>query len=503
MASTATPARSEEGRARPLRRLRLGFARTWTGVRRFLGRPKFRRDPDAVFTRFDVDQLKDELDLAHHAHRFGSSGLPSPDSTGLDGPQVRIRTHIRTELGEGFRRTNARVARLWSALGARDVSELLATLDQLPRKTRERVEAATRQIHSELERARAFRAQTERDLAEYRRRYDLTRLPDLRSAIERRNFLRAALSLALFQAIINTLFFAQGATYGVAAGLVAAAVLGFADILFHGLGGRGASLVRAPSWLEKAAGGTMLLLLAASIPVWNLGIVHLRNGVRMHGFEAGTEQWLPNLMASPLGFADFGSWALLILGALCSGSAAITGWAWDEPIPRFRKLGRRLAEAEDDIEDLTEELATVREEAEAERASAEEDLRSRIAHNLHMVDAVVRDIDAIHDNLVAHVADARHAFQALIQFYRDENLLARAGVAPPPAYFQSSPEFDPSLPQDLQADLDEMRAFARRQYEIAARAGIGDGAGNGPAGPTRPAGPKGPTGPAGPTGGRP
>jgi hypothetical protein len=470
--ATGAPREDVEGGGR---RLRLYMSDVWRSIRRFLRRDAFNPDTEAVFTRIDLEQVKRDLDLKAQAHRFGSKGLPPQDATELDGPQSTLRAHIRTELGEGFRRANARLARLWSALAARDVSERVASLEQLAGRTQGRLQAETRQAKVELEQLETVRRKTRTELDEYKARFSLTREPEFRTTIERRNLKTAVLFLALFQAVFNVMFFAQGATYGMAAGMFVAAVLGIADVTLHGLGGRGAAQVQAPGWHEKVFGSALVILLAGSVPAWNLAIVHLRNGVRMHGFEVGMEEWLPNLIASPLGFIDFGSWALLVLGTLCSLSAVVAGWTWDEPIPRFRKLGGRLAETDEDIEDLREELANLHDEAGEEQARAEADLRDRITHDLRMIDTVVREVDAMHDNLVAHVTDARDAFHALIQFYRDENLLVRADVAQPPRYFQTVPVFDTTLPQDLQGEIDEMREFARRQYEIAGRLGIGSG----------------------------
>jgi hypothetical protein len=464
----ATTASSVAGtRSFPVR-LFQGLATRWF---RFLalfrtGSRYMRADPASVFEKIDVDGLKKQLLLAEQASRLGSAGLPPPGAVELDGPQRQIKQHLQTELAEGFRRTNTRLSRLWSALRARDVSEMVHNLETLPERRSRQLDLDLQQLRSELGEESKILDRTERDLAEYRERYRV-RLPELKSATERRNLLSITIGLALLQALANTIFFAQGAMYGLSAGLVAAAVLGFFDVWGHLMGGRFLSRIRAPEWGNRAIGVGLGFLLLTTVPVWNLGMVHLRNGVRLHGFTGGTEQWLTSLLAAPLGFTDFYSWALLSIGVVCSVSAVITGWNWDEPIPRLRVLGRRLEESRADVADLELRIAELQQEAAEQIRQECEQERARIQHNLNVSEGLFREIQSTHENLIAYVQDARQAFEALVQFYRDENLLARAGKAEPPAYFRYTPTFDTTLPLDV--NLAEMRNFVEEQHRLAAR----------------------------------
>lgn len=422
-------------------------------------------DPNIVFTKIDVEGLKQRLRLAEQAERFGRAGLPAHNALDLDGPQRQVLQHLKTELAEGFRRTNTRLTRLWSALRARDVTEMVQNLESLPARRQKEIEVELSRLNTELERDQRLRDRTQRELEEYRTRYGL-REPDLKSSVDRRKLLTFTILVALLQALANTVFFAEGATYGIAAGLTAAVLLGLADVFIHTWGGRLASAVRAPEWWLRLPCAGLILALVASVLLWNLGIVHLRNGVRLHGFQEGSERWLTNFVQDPVGFTDFYSYALLAIGLVCSISAVAAGLTWDEPVPRLRKLGRRLEEAQADVEDTEESIAELQQEwAEDLREECEQE-RARIQHNLNMADALFRDIRGVHENLMAHVVDAKHAFETLIQFYRDENLLARAGVASPP-YFQQAPAFDMSIP--LEVNLSEMREFVERQHQVATR----------------------------------
>jgi hypothetical protein len=429
-----------------------------------------RRFPEALFAPIDVDALKQRLRLAEQAYRFGKAGLPASDAQNLDGPQRQIAQSLRAELTDAFQQTNTRFAKLWSALRARDVTELVRNIKTLPARVRQELEAERNDLEAELETVRRGRDRIQHDLEEYRARYGL-REPELKSRSDRQNVLAVTIIVALAQSVANTAFFAQGATYGISAGLLAAVVLGVADIVFHLHGGRWASMAVAPEWWRRAAGGALALLLIASVVLWNLGIVHLRNGVRLHGFEAGSEQWLDSMMTSLFGFNDFYSWALFLIGLVCSSLAVVAGLSWDEPVPRLRGLGRRLEEANADLHDAGSRLQELKAEGDVEIWSRLETERARIRHNVNISDQLYRDIHTTHDNLLAHVAATRDAFMALIQFYRDENVIARPRDAKPPAYFQQIPTFDTTIP--LEVNIVEMRQFVEEQHALASSVGLG------------------------------
>lgn len=423
-------------------------------------RPRAGREPDEMFTPIDVEEVGERLRLGEEAARFGGKNLPARDDVELDGPQKRLQQFINEAINTAFRRANVELERLDAALRERDIEPLVVELEQAPARAEERIARRTGAVDREVSKLEAERTREQERLDRYRTRYGIQREPDLKDAAELRFLVIWTIALAFGQAMTNTLFFAQGIRWGLAAGLGVAFLLGAFDVVMHYLVGRVGSRIHAPGFLDRLVGGFMTGLAVLTVPVWNLGIVHLRNGVRFRGFEQGVEQWLPTFLADPFGFTDFTSWALLAIGVLCSISAVVTGWKWDEPVPVLRAVGRKLRDIDDELRGLREYRAGIehdeKDALEEERAA----LRERIEVDLQASENIVARMKRLRENLYVFVDDAERAFHALIQRYRDENRLARS--TEPPEYFHRRPEIDTTHPLDLEMSVLNERLEAQR-----------------------------------------
>ena len=442
----------------------------WTSirgtVRRWFGRepadPLDRRDE--TFEPFDVDALKQGLELAGEAVRFGSRDLPRYDDTSPDAPQVRIRQHIGDQVDEAFRRANRELERLTDAIRARDIRDLADRARRLPDEVSRRASQETAEAEQQMESLGLRRRELQMRLDIYRRRHRLDRGPELKEPHHRKQLLTWTAVLALLQAGANALLFAQGMTYGLSAGLLMAAALGLFDVGYHFSLGRVATRVHAPERLQRVVGGAFLLLIAGSVAFWNLGLVHLRNGIRTQGLADGLELWWTNLRQDPFGFTDFGSFALLAIGLLCSILAVVSAWHWDEPIPVYRRLGRALREVDADLGYWRDRSTVALAEAIEEGQDELDRLYADIDHWVNVAEAVLKRMIRLRENLTVFLRDAERAHEALVRFYRDENRMARSG--PPPAYFQQPPvhRFD----HPLAVDVAEIRAFVEAQRELRA-----------------------------------
>jgi len=148
---------------------------------------------------------------------------------------------------------------------------------------------------------------------------------------------------------------------------------------------------------------------------------------------AGWDLWLPSLVDNTFGFSDFLSWALLVVGILCSVLAIRAGWLWDEPIPVFRDLGRRIARAESDIGRLDEQRSGLQLELREQFLSELDGIDKDAEHHVSLVAGHVKRLERRVADFVTYKTKAAEVFGALVASYRDENLRAR--TSPVPAYF--------------------------------------------------------------------
>lgn len=421
------------------------------------------RDLDEVFAPIDMEEVIRRFKIAEEAKRFGANELPASTDTHLDGPQNRLKQYIEDEVTAAFRRANSELERLRHALNARDVEPLLAAAEQLPADVARMIETDTREASRRLNSATNERGTIEGELSTYKQRFGLTRNPRLRDYSDLRILLAGTVLLGIGQAAANAVFFSQGMTYGLAASLWFAVLLGVLDIIFHFIGGRQAARVQAPDPWNRLSGVVVVGLIAVTLPIYNLGLVHLRNSVRRLGFADGTDAWLQSMITHPFGFTDFGSFMLLGIGLLCSSLAVWTGWVWDEPVPKLREAGRKLVTLTEELEYWEERKHISAYEARANAEAALERLCGDVMHNTRMSQALVGRIERIHANLTTFVNDAERASVTLLQLYRDENRIARS--TPPPAYFHEGVTLQIQQPLDI--DLKEVRQIRDRQERLA------------------------------------
>ena len=442
--------------------------RLWQRIRRFFRaiflpvKPDPLAEFDEAFVPIDIDEVKQELNLVEEAVRFGQKNLPATDDTSPDGPQLRIQQYLEERVAEAFRRANIEFQRLRDALSARALEPLIEKAEKLPDDAARSVLEAAREADRKIRELEEQLAEHRRVVDRYRFQYKLDRAPKLRNPDERRLVAAGAIVIGLCQAIANAYLFSHGMPYGLSAGLMLAFLLGIFDIIVHILLGRQAARIVAPDPLNRVIGAAACVLVLLSIPFWNLAMVHLRIVIRRHGFAEGTENWWTSFTADPFGFTDFASFALLAVGAVCSILAVATGWHWDEPIPVLREETRKIEEISAEVEYWRDRRLSAEADARQDAENRLEQLQEDIAHNVHVAEAILAQIERLTTNLSTFVGSAERAYKALVQCYRDENRLAR--TTPPPAYFREEPVL--RIQHPIEFDLDQMRAEVERRKKL-------------------------------------
>ena len=460
---------SEEKRPGILGSFWLGLTRTFESIRKWLLPRSLGKDPlrefDEVFAPIDLEEAKKTLRLEERAHRFGSKDLPDSRDAYGDGPQSEIRQYVLDSVSAAYRRANRELERLRDAVTGRTIGQLVERARRLPDEVESQMTRERRIVDGRIEEARKELDWAEQRISDYQTTYRVKRDPEPRAGRHRKQLLIGTLSVAFVQVGANMFLFAQGMAWGLAAGVSLAFLLAVLDILLHLMIGQVAGRVRAPDASSRIFGLSFTLLGISTIAVYNLSVVHLRNGIRLRGFAEGLEGFGPSLLGNPFGFTDAYSYMLLAIGLVCSILAFLAGWHWADPIPVFRKEGPRRTAAKEEIEFWTGELAETVVRSREESLAELELLVERISHNLQTTEALVKRMRRLKENLGTFLMGSEDVFGSLILFYRDENKLARS--SPPPRYFREEPSLQATAPLEVDPqELDEFLENERQTHKM-------------------------------------
>ena len=239
----------------------------------------------------------------------------------------------------------------------------------------------------------------------------------------------------MVQLVANSVLFGQGSDYGLALGMTFASIFAFFDILLHFNAGELGSQVRAPDLPNRLVGNLAIAIGMITALLVNLSMVHLRLVTRVSGIGAIDEEWLPSLRSAPFGFEDFLSWGLLVVGLLCSLLAFRSGFRWDEPIPLFRRAGRRILRLREDRDDLREERLALSAKLEREFQNELNSIDRRAEDHVSVISDSVKRIDQVLSEYESFCTTAEVTLGAVIGDYRDENRRHRTEASP--AFFSA------------------------------------------------------------------
>ncbi|GMV07697.1 MAG: hypothetical protein AMXMBFR53_39720 [Gemmatimonadota bacterium] len=457
-------------------------------LKRILGGapPLIAHDLNVQFPPIEHDKLVRDLGIVKAARQFGARNVPSATAQSGDSVEQRIRSEMIQRLAVARDQVAKQVGQLEAAIRTRVLGDVVDRVRVIPeecetriRREAERIETET---NTEIEELTTLRTRLEAEIEEldaevetYREVHRVKRRPRLKEKDEHQTILAAVGVVAIVQAGANAVLLAQGSDYGMAFGVGLAFVLMFFDLGAHFYLGRWASLARAYDGKNRVLGSVGATATVALLVAWNLGLVHLRNVTRAYGVE-GWDRWLPSIIEAPLGFSDFLSWALLLVGGLCSGLTALAGFGWDEPVPVFRDNERLKARKAEDLREVKDRLSDLQLASQSRQEAHQKELLAAYRAELKKLEKAAVDHHALlndHYSEIHRVWQAARlyeetvvqSFKALVRLYRDQNTAHRS--APAPQFFDLDPELGDHLelgvdPKALRGLLDQAeRDFQR------------------------------------------
>jgi hypothetical protein len=414
----------------------------------------------------DVDRLAAELDLAVEARRLGLAGLPSADATALSGPEAQVLQRIEQARHAAVEQAARRLSVIDADLARQDRFARLRRTAEADREFERAALALVAEREPLLRTLRDAARARRSELQRFAARHGLQRDPEDPSPSARLLLAGLLVLMVVLEGVANAFFFAQGLSTGLVGGFVEAALFAALNVGIAYLLGRHAVRQLAHAHpLRKLLGLLGLAAAVAAMTAIGLGIAHLRDEMAAGGGPRAADAALGALRAAPLALAAVSSWALFGLSLLFALGALADGWKSDDPYPGYGRVGRRARLALDDhaaeLDELREALAALRE---AHVARLDDDV-AHVRAALVVADGLLADKRATATRMQHALEEAARVLQALLQRFRTDNELARAG-APRPPRFDSLPPLAPlDLPEiDLRADE---AALARDRQALA------------------------------------
>ncbi|MBB3909761.1 hypothetical protein [Sphingomonas desiccabilis] len=383
---------------------------------------------DDPFIQIDRAEAASSLRLRERGAEQGALELPAASMQTLDVVEAEVAAFIQ----DHFERAQIDAANSIRTYDSRLNSlSLIANLSSIRTQAKIalsdfKAEVATRR--GRLTTSRDAIVDSYAELRDFRKKTDLRR--PAHDAPPTSATIGTILVCWLLETIANSMFLRLGDSMGWLGGVIAAAVVGAINVgvaavvgrLVWPLVNRREPMMRSIGWLGIVAWFVLTVL-------WNLLAGHYRDAKSLA---------LPSPETAALGMLGSGlesiySYGLLIAGMVFAFGAAISGYKMDDPYPGYGPVARRHASRCEDyvaeIEDATEELTGIRNDAVGEAT----DVRMELGRQLAQRQQILTHRDAFRRRYEEYAEHLEATGNALLQEYRTANRAARS--TPVPARF--------------------------------------------------------------------
>lgn len=417
----------------------------------------------AKFLPLDVEAIKKDLGVEEAAVLRGRQNLPKEDADTLDEVERAVIAKV-----EGVRKSttddyDAEMKAYSARLSAPTFHSRVAEMAAAARQAESDFETTIQHALMELTQLRDERVRAEADLNAFREQNRLRREASLpKWSI----YLSGAILLLIFavETVTNGMFFGERVEGGLAQGFVEAIVFAFINIVCGFSAGRfGATQlihVRPP---VRAFGAFVLLLSLSGVFLVNLVAAHYRSVlVADVDIERAAFIALDNLQRSVFGIGDLKSWLLMGLGWVAATLAAIKGWFWDEPYPRYGDKTRAYRASVDAfLINKKAQMTTITEDRDAASKNMRTSLRlleGSVAEFRNVLEMRLK----FHNAFTSYLDDLEMAANDMLTAYRQKNAESRTTPAPP--HFKTRyPLTRPNMlaPSERSEDVEEISALVK------------------------------------------
>jgi len=231
----------------------------------------------------------------------------------------------------------------------------------------------------------------------------------------------------LMETVANSMLLRLNDSMGYLGGVVAAAIVGAINVFVAAFVGR-----QIWPWVNRRepgariAGWVGVTIWALATLSWNLLAAYYRDAKSLG--LADPENAALSLFGS--GLHSIYSYGLLIAGIIFAITAAFAGYRMDDPFPGYGPVSRRHAKRCEDylteVEDATDELTAIRDEAVGEAT----DVRMELGRQLTQRQQILTHRDAFRRRSEEYAEHLEATANALLQEYRTANRASRTTEAP-------------------------------------------------------------------------
>ena len=380
----------------------------------------------------DVDRTAKDLCLDEKGQERGAVNLPLCETKTLDGPEQEIVQRLEGELAWHAGAFLNHLRAYASRLAQFSIDAEFTRLQIVGRAASSELRSANHRAEADLGPLREHFVETQRELLAFQVKHGLSRPP--RNPPRRWTSFGLLFVLVAFESVLNGLFFAKGASYGIIGGIGTAVGISIVNVaLAFLLGLLPARWLHHRSFIVKSAGIVVLTTGLAAVFTLHAFAAHLRDATALVGEDHAMKTALETLRSSPVSLADTSSYYLFALGVLFAVLALWKGYTFDDPYPGYGSVYRRFAAAREHYSnvhaDLFDDLEDIRQKAvnDLENGIARLPTFPQMASSIRAQRLTMIEQFRAYENSVTGAANQ------LLARYRDANVKARS--TPPPEHF--------------------------------------------------------------------
>ena len=425
----------------------------------------------------DVDKLARELNLVEDAKRFGAAGIPAADAKALSGPEAAIVQRVEKARQDYVDWAVLRLSVLSQDLGRRNVTQVVNRARQADKEFERKASALLTENDAVLRKLSESARKQKLELDDFQAANGLSR--DAHYPPPARVFLGYAILLlmVLAEGMVNAKYFTQGLDTGLIGAFAEAGGLAAINVSIAFLLGKFVvkycmhfnSFVKVVGIVALAFAGLVMSTIA-------MGIAHYRDSL-ISGTVQQFQVDLMGILFPTYQLQSASSWVLFLVSVVFGILALVDGFVSDDLYPGYGAISRRTHEAIDDYEDEVTELQERLEELKHDALLTLDQTIKESQASVAAFESTIDDKRSAGMRLSTALRDADHSLDALLQKFRTENQLHRAGAVRP-AYFDERPELrninTPSFDttdddKELSNQFSIVKALLREEQDIRAR----------------------------------
>lgn len=445
---------------------------------RIFRRSSERFDPATLeVEEIDVDEVYGRLGLSEKAKKNGMNEIPPTDATVHDGPEAEIITEVEGKIRNGIAASAIKIKGHNDSAARVDTADRLKKIKAVSTDLRDDLEGELARGQLPLVSAKDAYLNAQNEFKRFKRDRLIERDPNYPESY----LLKRSLLFFIFVmcCVLNAGFFREALPTGLAGGVVYAAICGFVDIAVSWSLGRAAPWHSLPSGWHKRLGIAAIVGFAIWAPLWNLSVAHLREQAQVvaaidapgsiSAMNDAAVRAVDALKSNPLGLDDLLSWVFFILGLFLSSVSFVGGLKWDDPIPGYGDIHRRMLERRDDYGHEYEDLKERSEELRRQALEQLEHQEKQVPKGTQTLTEIINTKKIAQTNLMHYVDHQEQKCHAIISRYRDENRTHRE--TPVPNYFNETWEYPRERDVQLDLELDQDQTNLANEENIALEIG--------------------------------